>query len=106
MGKSALEWFRADQRASGLSVRRYEHLHGIFLSAPGTSRPMGWLADISQHEFALSPNAENIGSAPALAPRKTVGDPLAAGAYVGRHAQQVHCRSCEKRLTIEDHTVK
>lgn len=49
---SALDWLLQDQRGSGLSVREYERIHGVFLST-GTRRPMGRAADIRAREVRL-----------------------------------------------------
>lgn len=60
--KSAREFFLEDQRASGLSVRDYERLHGVFIGAPDASRPTGRVSDIRQHETHISDAAETIGT--------------------------------------------
>jgi hypothetical protein len=57
---AALEWFRQDQKASGLSVREYERLHGVFLSDPDEPRPLGRLSDISMHETPMSEGQDKL----------------------------------------------
>lgn len=59
---SALDLLRADQRASGLSVRQYEKRYGVFLGSPGASKPTGRVSDIREHEFRMSDAAETIGT--------------------------------------------
>ena len=71
---TALQFFLEDQRASGLSVREYEKKHGIFLSPPGSDRPMGRYGDILGREVPLSPKAELLSTEP-------------------------HCVSCGRRIT-------
>ena len=58
---TALEILRADQRASGMSVRQYEKEYGVLLSPPGSSRPMGTSADVRQHEMRMSALSEQLG---------------------------------------------
>lgn len=60
--QSARSLLLEDQRASGLSVREYERLLGVFIGAPGASRPTGRVSDIRQHETHISDAAETIGT--------------------------------------------
>jgi hypothetical protein len=78
---AALDWFRKDQRASGLSIRQYERLYGIFLSSPESDKAMGRLSDIRDWELPLSPVSETIGARP-------------------------HCQSCAEKTPSKRRTVK
>ena len=58
---TALEVLRADQRASGMSIREYEAKYGVRLSPPGSSSPMGRSADEREHEVRMSEASEQLG---------------------------------------------
>lgn len=61
MAETALTLLRADQKASGLTVREYERRYGLFLGDPGSEHAMGTVSDIRDAEVPLTQVASTIG---------------------------------------------